>query len=188
MATYLDRILDAHRRRARDDSRSVDRLRDRRRRVAAHSWLRRCHPSARVATGPDLVAVIAEIKRRSPSKGDLFPDLDPAAVARQYAVGGAACLSVLTDDEFFGGSASDLQAAREAVALPVLRKDFTVSVQDVVDTRLMGADAVSADRRCAQRQSSWPTSTPSRSSSGSTRSSRCTTKASSNGRRPPARH
>ena len=92
--------------------------------------------------GPDLVAVIVEIKRRSPSKGDLFPDLDPADLARQYEMGGAACLSVLTDVDFFGGSPADLQTARAAVALPALRKDFTVSAQDVVDTRLMGADAV----------------------------------------------
>ena len=88
------------------------------------------------------LTVIAEIKRRSPSKGALHVDLDPAELACTYARGGAACLSVLTDEEFFGGSTADLQAARAAVSLPVLRKDFTVSGQDVCDTRLMGADAV----------------------------------------------
>ena len=142
MATYLDRILDAHRRRVRDDSRSVDRLRedaDGLPPTRGFAAAIRAHESP---PGPDLVAVIAEIKRRSPSKGDLFPDLDPANLARQYEVGGAACLSVLTDVDFFGGSPSDLQTARAAVALPALRKDFTVSPQDVVDTRLMGADAV----------------------------------------------
>ncbi len=86
--------------------------------------------------------MIAEIKRRSPSKGALAPGLDPAVLALAYESGGAACLSVLTDAEFFGGSVPDLQAARAACALPVLRKDFTVSAADVVDARLMGADCV----------------------------------------------
>ncbi len=96
---------------------------------------------AALGTTTDL-AVIAEIKRRSPSKGPLHVELDPGELARTYARGGAACLSVLTDEEFFGGSIADLQAARAAVGLPVLRKDFTVSGQDVCDARLMGADAV----------------------------------------------
>lgn len=82
------------------------------------------------------------MKRRSPSAGPLAPDLDPAGLARSYAAGGAAALSVLTDEEFFGGGIGDLRAAREAVSLPVLRKDFTVSVRDVLDTRAMGADCV----------------------------------------------
>ena len=97
---------------------------------------------ARALTAAPGLAVIAEIKRRSPSKGDLHPSLDPAGLARDYEDAGAACLSVLTDEEFFGGSAGDLAAARTAVALPVLRKDFTVSATDVADARLMGADAV----------------------------------------------
>src|SRR5690606_13221101 len=90
----------------------------------------------------DHLAVISEIKRRSPSKGDLNADLDPAEMAAAYARGGASCLSVLTDVEFFGGSVADLQAARDACSLPVIRKDFTVSPHDVVDARLMGADCV----------------------------------------------
>jgi indole-3-glycerol phosphate synthase len=89
------------------------------------------------------MGVIAEIKRRSPSKGDLAADLVPAVLAKAYADGGADCLSVLTDVEFFGGSPDDLVEARTAaVDVPVLRKDFTVSEADIYDARAMGADAV----------------------------------------------
>ncbi len=88
------------------------------------------------------MAVIAEVKRASPSKGALAPDLDPAQLARTYEEAGAAALSVLTDQEFFRGSPDDLAAARTATALPVLRKDFTVGPADVLDARCMGADAV----------------------------------------------
>ena len=88
------------------------------------------------------IAVISEIKRRSPSKGELAAGLDPGVLARQYEAGGAACLSVLTDVDFFGGSVDDLVAARSACSLPVLRKDFTVSARDVCDARIMGADCV----------------------------------------------
>src|SRR6202034_267772 len=97
---------------------------------------------ALAARGSDGLAVIAEIKRRSPSKGDLDPDLDPAGLARNYALGGATCLSVLTDGPSFGGHPEDLVAAKAASGLPVLRKDFTVSRADVCDARIMGADAV----------------------------------------------
>ena len=136
MVTYLDRILDAHRVRAADDHRDLDAL------IEAASAVEPARGFGRAIAQADGLAVIAEIKRRSPSKGDLNAGLDPAALARAYAVGGAACLSVLTDGEFFGGSAADLQAARAAAPLPVLRKDFTVSPRDVADARLMGADCV----------------------------------------------
>ncbi|MCC6225669.1 MAG: indole-3-glycerol-phosphate synthase [Microthrixaceae bacterium] len=135
-ATYLDRILDHHRGRAAADSRPVSDLR------ARCEGLPPTRGFRAALVGRATLGVIAEIKRRSPSKGDLFTGLDPAAVAAAYEAGGAACLSVLTDGPHFGGSAEDLRAARAAVSLPVLRKDFTVSVHDVLDARLMGADAV----------------------------------------------
>lgn len=138
MATYLDRILDAHRQAAAADHRPLDELVDQARQMPPA----RGFADALRAGSADGLAVIAEVKRRSPSKGDLAADLDPAATAAAYADGGASCLSVLTDEAFFGGSAADLQAARAAVELPVLRKDFTVSPRDVCDARLMGADAV----------------------------------------------
>jgi indole-3-glycerol phosphate synthase len=88
------------------------------------------------------VAVVAEIKRRSPSKGDLAPDLDAATTARLYEAGGAAALSVLTDTSFFGGTIADLQVARETTALPALRKDFVIDEIQVFESRGVGADAL----------------------------------------------
>jgi indole-3-glycerol phosphate synthase len=92
--------------------------------------------------GDGTIAVIAEIKRRSPSKGDLAPDLDPALTAKEYARGGAAALSVLTDQLWFGGAVADLQSARAAVDVPLLRKDFTIDPVQVYETRAIGADAI----------------------------------------------
>lgn len=140
--TYLDEIVAGHRAAAAADARPVEALLDAARAVVEPARGFRAALAA-VAAGGD-VAVIAEVKRRSPSKGDLGGGavLDPAALAVEYAAGGAACLSVLTDERWFGGSADDLRRAREAVDLPVIRKDFTVDPRDVLDARLMGADAV----------------------------------------------
>jgi indole-3-glycerol phosphate synthase len=136
MTTYLDRIVERHRELSADDTRTVATL------VTEAAAMPPTRGFRRTLAGTDGLAVIGEIKRRSPSKGDLNAALDAAELARAYERGGASCLSVLTDQEFFGGSPADLQTARAACSLPVLRKDFTVSALDVADARLMGADCV----------------------------------------------
>jgi len=133
-ATYLDKILTAHRARASSDTRN---------------WKVRSVQSV----GPSLTeairhhrpignSVIAEVKRKSPSKGWLNEHLEPGLLAANYVAGGASVISVLTDEPHFGGSESDLREVRRAVDVPILRKDFTVSVNDVLDTIEMGANAV----------------------------------------------
>ena len=133
-ATYLDDIVAHHRERAARDERSwrgrVDRIQ--------HEG-----PSLRGALrGSSTVAVIAEVKRRSPSKGWLARELDAVQLARDYERGGAAAISVLTDEEYFAGSREDLLAVHRSVELPVLRKDFTVGPNDVIDAAEMGAAGV----------------------------------------------
>ena len=90
----------------------------------------------------DGLSVIAEVKRRSPSAGDLRADANAAELACQYRDGGAACLSVLTDGPRFGGSPDDLRRARAAAGIPVLRKDFLTTLEDVRESSAMGADAM----------------------------------------------
>ena len=96
----------------------------------------------RAATEAGRPAVIAEIKKASPSQGVLRPEFDPAAIARSYAAAGASCLSILTDEQFFHGDAACLAAGRAACNLPVLRKDFMIDPWQVYESRLMGADCI----------------------------------------------
>ena len=135
---YLDEILAQHREVASRDSRSLSGLIEATRTISnSRGFAKRL-----IEDSKNALAVIAEIKRRSPSRGLLSHDLDPKVIAEQYKNAGASCISVLTDSDFFGGSVDDLKSARGAVDLPVLRKDFTVSLNDICDAKLMNADCI----------------------------------------------
>jgi len=135
---YLDEILAKHREVASRDTRSLSGLIEATRAISNS----RGFAMRLIEDSKNALAVIAEIKRRSPSRGLLSHDLDPKVVAEQYKNAGASCISVLTDSDFFGGSVDDLKSARGAVDLPVLRKDFTVSLNDICDAKLMNADCI----------------------------------------------
>lgn len=135
-STYLDSIVSWHRARAQRDVRPWrDRI------DSVHYSGPSLYHALRSPDSPN-VAVIAEIKRRSPSKGWIDEHLDVTTLATSYVTGGASALSVLTDVPHFAGSVNDLREAKSAVTLPILRKDFTVSVNDILDCAEMGASAV----------------------------------------------
>ena len=138
VTTILDTILDAKRAEvhARKAATTIPELEAR---AAAQTPPRGFRAALDAKTGP---ALIAEIKRASPSKGLIREDFDPPAHARAYQAGGAACLSVLTDEPFFQGHDDLLVAARAACDLPVLRKDFTVDPWQMLEARSLGADAI----------------------------------------------
>ncbi|MBU0991493.1 MAG: indole-3-glycerol phosphate synthase TrpC [Proteobacteria bacterium] len=102
--------------------------------------------------GASTVNIIAEIKRASPSKGDIHPELDPSSLAREYEKGGASALSVLTDEKFFKGSFNDFLMARKASTLPMLRKDFLVDEYQVYESRVLGADAILLIARILEKE------------------------------------
>ena len=141
MSDILDRIL----------ARKVEEIAERSARTPLAELVARCSDLAdtrgfaaaiesRIDAGQP--AVIAEVKKASPSKGVIRPEFDPAAIARSYENGGAACLSVLTDADFFQGSEAYLSQARDACTLPVLRKDFTIDPYQVYEARAIGADCI----------------------------------------------
>jgi indole-3-glycerol phosphate synthase len=141
MSHVLDRILAAKRQEV-QYARQRTPLEEVQRRADQASPPRGFEKSLRAKIAAGKPAVIAEIKRASPSKGLIRADFEPAHIAASYEAHGAACLSVLTDREFFGGSAEDLKAARAACSLPVLRKDFIIDDYQVHEARSWGADCI----------------------------------------------
>ena len=141
MSDILQRIL-ARKREEVEARRARVPLAELQSRIAAAPPLRGFAQALRSRIDDGEAAVIAEVKKASPSKGVIRADFDPAAIARSYEAGGAACLSVLTDVDFFQGADGYLIAAREACSLPVLRKDFVVDEYQLHEARALGADAV----------------------------------------------
>jgi indole-3-glycerol phosphate synthase len=141
MSDILARILAAKRKEIEEARRQVPDSTVERLAADAHP-ARGFHAALKRAVDSGRPAVIAEIKRASPSRGLIRADFDPARIAASYQENGATCLSVLTDREFFGGSADDLRSARAACALPVLRKDFIIDPYQVHESRSWGADCI----------------------------------------------
>jgi len=141
MSTVLAKILEAKRREVEEARQRIPRAQIER--IAREASPPRGFEKAlRAKADAGEPAVIAEIKRASPSRGLIRADFDPARIAASYEAHGAACLSVLTDREFFGGSPEDLKAARAACSLPVLRKDFMIDPYQVHEARAWGADCI----------------------------------------------
>jgi indole-3-glycerol phosphate synthase len=136
VTTYLSSIIERHREVASRETRSLDDL------IAEALQQPAPRGFADALRHHDGLALIAEVKRKSPSLGPLVANLNPAELSAAYQRGGASCCSVLTDEVSFGGSPEDLALVAQTVPLPILRKDFTVSAFDVADARRMGADAV----------------------------------------------
>ena len=137
--TVLDTILHHRRRAVETAKREIPPSEMQRRAREAASPVRGFRSA--LASGPR-PRIVAEIKRRSPSRGEIRPDLDPVACARAYVAGGAAAISVLTEPRFFGGELAHLAQVREAVAVPLLRKDFVFDPYQIDESRANGADAV----------------------------------------------
>lgn len=139
--SILDRIVADKKQMVADAQRRapLDQLRAR---IADTAWAARGFAARLARPGPGGVNIIAEVKRASPSKGDIRPDLDAARCAAEYAAGGAAAISVLTDGPYFKGALEDLVQARAATDLPVLRKEFIITDYQLYEARAAGADAV----------------------------------------------
>jgi indole-3-glycerol phosphate synthase len=141
VANILDRILEAKRAEVERNRAAIPQAEIERRAQGADPP-RGFERALRAQIAAGRPAVIAEIKRASPSRGLIRGDFEPARIASSYEAHGAACLSVLTDMEFFGGSRADLEAARSACRLPALRKDFMVDPYQVFEARAWGADCI----------------------------------------------
>ncbi len=141
MEDVLARIA-AYKRRELDERRARTPLAQMERQAADAEPARGFRRALEAASGPGRLALIAEIKKASPSKGLIRADFEPAELARAYQAGGAACLSVLTDAPSFQGSDAHLRAARAATALPCLRKDFLLDAWQVAESRALGADCI----------------------------------------------